>query len=212
MKTTLILLPMLLVACASNSSRKASPVVKSPQVVEMEKKKRAREEARQDQKDRDRVLAQKRSSSPISIKARPQNKKIDVVAITGSQVNISEKNLYSELVSTYDSNNWIGFESRFQLFREKYPQSVLADEVLYLGGLFQLTNKNYGQALTRFNEVLTKYPRSNKTVSAQFAKGIALKRMNLLKESEAALKKAMSQYPGSPEAARAEAELKILQR
>lgn len=212
------------IGCAGmGSSRLPSGVVKSPQIIELEKKQKAREEAMQDQKDRNRVLAKKSQSgstvgSQSSIASKKstragKQKKVDVGSVTGaSETKLSDRDLYAELLKMYDLNNEIAFFSRYQAFMRSYAKSPLADDAAYLAGIMSLANKNYGPSLKYFNLVLSQYPSSNKTSSAMFAKGIALKKMNLTADSERVFVQVQKKYPGSPEAMRAEGELKILNR
>lgn len=207
----------MLAACATSKrtpSANTQTVTKTPQVLEMERRMREREEARQDQRDRQRVLSKKSQmgkSAPIAAKANPQTKRIEVLNPSSSQAR-NEEELYAELVGSYDRNNEIAFFSRYQAFQAKYAKGALADDATYLAGLMSLSNKNYGPALRYFNQVLTKYPTSNKASSSLFAKGVTLKKLNLTDEARRAFAKVRKSYPGSPEAMRAVNELKILAR
>ncbi len=216
----------LFISCASPNSRGPQSVVKSPQVLEVEKKLKAREEAMQDQKDRNRVLQKKNQSGSSGIvfnsrpdskmnsaKRKPAMKNVDVgPVVPAAEVKLSDRDLYAELLKMYDLNNEIAFFSRYQAFMRTYPQSALADDAAYLAGLMSLSNKNYGPSLKYFNLVIQKYPSSNKASSSLFAKGVALKKMNLMSESQQLFVQVQKKYPGSPEALRAEGELKILNR
>jgi TolA-binding protein len=207
----------LLVGCASHSVAKKTqqtPIVKTQKVLDMEKKAREHEEALQDLRDRNLVLnkkAQMDNSSAVKLQARPQNKKIEMISASGKNWK-SDRELYAELVGSYDRNNEIAFFSRFQAFQEKYSKSPLADDATYLAGLMSLSNKNYGPALRYFNQLLKQHPNSHKAAAAWFAKGATLKKMNLNEESRYAFSKVRQSYPGSPEALRAETELKLLTR
>lgn len=202
-----VFISFLFTACANSSLSKSShSVVKSPQILEIERKKREREESVQDLKDRRLVLAKKSSlprSSPVVV--------VEPI-IAPLDMKMSEGDLYAELVKSYDMNNEIRFFSRYQAFMRNYARGPLADDAMYLAGLFSLSNKNYGPSLKYFNQILKQYPSSNKTSSALFGKGIALKKMNLVDESKLALAEVQRKFPGSPEAFRAEGELKILNR
>lgn len=203
----------LLVACATTTSSRISPITKSPKVLEQELKRKEREEAMQDLRDRNRILQKKAQMQgpPILARVTPQNKKIELYGSNGRKAR-NDRELYGELAASYDRNNEIAFFSRLQAFLESYSKSPLADDALYLAGLMSLSNKNYGPALRYMNEVLKKYPSSNKAAAALFAKGIVLKKMNLASQSKLAFMKVRKSYPGSPEALRAETELKLLKR
>jgi tetratricopeptide (TPR) repeat protein len=195
-------LALILTACASGKkSRSVGSVSKTPKVLEIERKQRAKEEVSQDRKDRDRILVQK---SKAQLKINP--------VLLAAAAKLSDRALYAELVGSYDRNNEIAFISRYQVFQKKYSKSPLADDAAYLAGLFSLANKNYGPALKHFNHVLRKYPSSNKAASALYAKGVALKKMELDTEANRAFARVKKRYPGSPEALRADTELALFRR
>lgn len=179
----------------------------------MEKKMKEREEALVDQRNRQRVLSKKAQIEKSSVRFRsvPQNKRIEMLNPVASTAR-NDKQLYAELVKSYDKNSEIAFFSRFQAFQAKYSKSPLADDATYLAGLMSLSNKNYGPALRYFNQVLKKYPTSNKASSSLFAKAVVLKKMNLKDQSRSTFIKVRKTYPGSPEALRSETELKIMTR
>jgi TolA-binding protein len=214
-------------ACASKKTTPKNPqaVVKTPKVLEMERKQKEREEALQDQKDRNQVLTKKAQLNPspvaannskgnlgVQVQARPQNKRIEMISPVLDHKTMSEKDLYAEVLGSYERNNEIAFASRFQAFQQRFAKSSLMDDAIHLAGLMALSNRAYGQALKHFNQVLKKYPLSNKASASMYAKGVTLKKMNLTDESRQVFAKVRQAYPGSPEALRAEAELKMLKR
>lgn len=202
---------LLLVGCASFSSTPLDhSVVKNAKVIEIEKKKKEHEESLQYLKDRRNILAKKsQMETPTRFRATPQNKKIEISTKTPGKL-LNERQLYAELVNAYDQNNEIAFFSRFQSFLQNYNQSPLADDAIYLAGLMSLSNKNYGPSLRYFNQVMKQYPLSNKASAAMYAKGVALKKLNLTEESRHVFLKVRKSYPGSPEAMRAQTELKLI--
>lgn len=226
MKKTITILAVsssfLFTACALNSkgvkpaARKNEAVTKMPQVAELDKKLKAKEERQQDSKDMQRILAKKAKmdSSEVAIRATPQVKKITVepIQMPKATTKLSDRDLYAELLKAYDLNNEISFFSKYQAFMSNYSDSALADDAIYLAGLMSLANRNYGPSLKYFNAILNKYSMSNKASSALYAKAVALKKMNLTEEAGQSFFMVMKKYPGSPEAMRAEAEMKILNR
>lgn len=223
----ILTLAILIAGCASNPSSTSSiqtkNAKKTPGVVDLEKKLRDREVQMQDLKDRNMVLAQKaklddgnaiptKSSMGLAIQSRPQNKKIKLAPISAADLKLSERDMYAELLTAYDNNNQMAFSKYYRAFLKKFPKGVLADDAIYLSALLNLSNKNYGLALKEFNNVITKYPTSNKKVSSLFGKGIALKKMNLNEQAVKALAQVRKQFPGSPEAMRAQVELKMMKK
>lgn len=155
------------------------------------------------------------SLSTQSSMAAPKNTKASrdalMIELTGKDPSkVDEKTLYSELVSAYRGNDEIGFKSRLQTFITRFPQSAYADNALYLAGRMAFSNHNYAEAIKYYQKVATQYPRSNKVVAAQFAKAAAYKKMNLQPQAKSVFQDIRKKFPGSPEAFRAENELRML--
>jgi TolA-binding protein len=143
----------------------------------------------------------------------PMGKEALMIELTGKDpTKVDETALYSEIVSAYRRNDEIGFKSRLQTFMTRFSSSSFADNVLYLAGRMAFNNKNYPEAIKYYQKVITQYPRSNKVVSARMGKGVAYKKMNLSPQAKFVFQDLRKRYPGSPEAFRAENEMKILKK
>lgn len=123
---------------------------------------------------------------------------------------LSEKDLYIQVIEKYRASDAVGLKARVQLLSQKYPKSVFADNALYLTGRLAFEQKRYAEAVSHYNELLKKYPNSNKAVSARYSKGMTYLRMNLPRQGSTVLQEVMRTNPGSFEAARAKSELKLM--
>lgn len=121
-----------------------------------------------------------------------------------------EKKMFEELLQAYERNDELSFASRYQAMMSEHPKSIYADETLYLGGMMAIANKQYGKAITLFSKVIKDYPRSGKVRAALFAKGAAYKKMNLQPQAKTVFASVQKVFPGSPEARRAEVELRLI--
>ncbi|HWU42626.1 MAG TPA: hypothetical protein VN132_04275, partial [Bdellovibrio sp.] len=79
-----------------------------------------------------------------------------------------------------------------------------------LAGRLAVDHGNYPEAIRYFSRVEKEYPRSDKITAAKFAKAMTYKKINLGEFAKQALLEVRSQYPGSPESFRADAELKMI--
>lgn len=141
----------------------------------------------------------------------PMSKDALMIELTGKDPSkVDEKTLYAEIFNAYSANDEIGFKSRMQTFMTRFPGSSYADNVLYMAGRLAFNGKNYAEAIKYYQKVITQYPRSNKVVAAKFAKGLAYKQMNLAPQAKGVMADLRKKYPGSPEAFRAENELKLM--
>lgn len=141
----------------------------------------------------------------------PLSKEALMVELTGKDV--KKKNdisLYADMVSAYDAGNLIAFKNSLEVLLSRFPTSPYADNALYLAGSMSVNKGNYADAIRYFSEIEKKYPRSNKVVSAKFAKAMTYKVMNLPQYAKKNLRDLIKKYPGSPESFRASTELKVL--
>lgn len=122
----------------------------------------------------------------------------------------AERKLYEELVRAYERNDELTFQSRFQGMMTNFPRSLLADDSLYLAGMLSFSNRQYSRAIKHFAKILTEYPRSNRARAALFAKAAAYRKMNLQPQAVSVFNEVRKTYPGSPEAKRADVELRIV--
>lgn len=130
--------------------------------------------------------------------------------LMGGSKSKDDISLYSELVAFYQSNDQRKFKHRLNTLLSQFPQSQFADNALYLAGRQSMENHNYPEAIKYFQKVIKDYPNSNRVVSAQFAKAMTYKKMNLSAQSKNVLRDIQKKYPGSPESYRAESEMKLV--
>ena len=167
-------------------SPNSKSVAKSPRKLEME---------RQLKKDQKLVLEKKNELEGKVARPLPSSK---------------EKQLFEELVQAFERNDELSFSSRYQAMMREHPRGVFADETLYLGGMMAFSSKQYGRAIKLFSQVIKDYPRSGKVRAALFAKAAAYKRMNLTPQAQTSFASVKKAFPGSPEARRAEVELRLI--
>jgi len=141
----------------------------------------------------------------------PLSKDALMIELTGKDPSkVDEAGLYAEIFNAYRSNDEIGFKSRLQTFMTRFKNSSYADNVLYMAGRMAFNSKNYAEAIRYYHRVITQYPRSNKVVAAKYAKAVAYKQMDLAPQAKGVFAELRKKYPGSPEAFRAENELKLM--
>lgn len=134
-----------------------------------------------------------------------------LVELTGKDPSkTTELEAYSEYVSVYRSGVGNQISSQAKSFLSRFPNSPYADNVLFLLGRYQLSQKNYVEAIRNFQKVVDLYPNSNKAVSALFAKAMAYQQMHLPEQAIAALKLVKTKFPGSPESFRADNQIHLL--
>ena len=157
------------------------------------------------QREREMVLRKKALLEGKPMQGLTPHKEKAATAIPSAK----EQKIYEELVQAFERNDELSFQSRFQAMMMDHAKSVYADEVLYLAGMMAFSNKLYGRALKYFNQVLTEYPRSNRSRAALYAKAATYRKMNLQTQSTSVFEQVQKRFPGSPEAHRAALDLKV---
>jgi|GEM_PF-862672 len=134
-----------------------------------------------------------------------------LVELTGKASSSSgERKLYLAVAEAFQNKKIDQVRSRAKEFGVRYPKSSLMDNVLYVAGLAEMENSQYFAAIKYFQRIETEFPRSDRARAARLSKALMYKRMNLETQSQLNLKQVQRVYPGSPEAYRAEAELKLM--
>lgn len=147
-----------------------------------------------------------------SVSAITRKQKEDLVKeLTGKDfLAAAEIHNYSEIVGLYQSNQLQSLNRATDKFIHRFPQSPFADNALYLSGKLALEKNNYTTAIKYFSQIEKHYLAGNKNVSAQFAKAVAYKKMNLPELAKNVFRNLKKQYPGSSEALLAESELRLI--
>ncbi len=132
-------------------------------------------------------------------------------AISISPEKTGEHYLYSKVLETYRARNPREMETTLGLLLKSYPESVFADNALYLSGLMSFEKGDLSGAKMKFDRLLRDFPRSNKAVAALFAKASMERKIGRANEAKRGFLHVRDLFPGSPEAARVAVELKLIE-
>jgi len=145
-------------------------------------------------------------SSPKTVTDQPSAEaKPEEILQTG------EQRLYSKVLESYRVHNKDELQKAVQILLKTYPDSIYADNALYLSGLLALESNDLARSSAFMDRVLREYPKGNKAVSALFAKAMIEKRGRNFKEAKTLLETIRKHYPGSPEALRVGIEEKLIE-
>ena len=131
--------------------------------------------------------------------------------ISVSSEKTGEHYLYSKVLETYRMKKSDEMQKTVELLSKSYPESVFVDNAIYLAGLLAFEGGDLKAALKQFDRLLRDYPRSNKAVAALYAKASIEQRTGHISDAKRGFIQVRDLYPGSPEAARVSAQLKILE-
>lgn len=142
------------------------------------------------------------------IKDAKKNRRVEIQSSALNRVN--EEQAFAKVKAAYEakSKDLIALATGFV---RRFPKSSLIDDVTYLVGLAAFESRDYGRALRSWNMVISDFPQSQKRVSALLAKAVLLKKIDMNTESKKTFLDLVKQYPQSPEAERAQIELRLMQ-
>ncbi len=129
---------------------------------------------------------------------------------SGSGPAPSADTLYSNGLRDITSGKYDLARSEFQDYLKFYGDTDLASNAQFYLGEIAYSQKNYDQAVTEYDHVLTNYPKSFKLAPAHLKKGMALIELGQKTSGVRELRDVVKRFPGTEEERRARAKLKEL--
>ncbi len=208
---TLLIFSIGFTGCATQSvKRNSQPLKNGPAAVSQQVPAPPKSEVKSDSK----VKAAKESKVSSGardiawIKNAKKNRRVELQTSALNRVN--EEEAFAKVKAAFDSKSK-DLVPLATAFVRRFPKSNLIDDVTYIVGLGAFENRDYGRALRSWNMVISDFPQSKKRVSALLAKAVLLKRIDMNAESKKTFLDLVKQYPQSPEAERAQIELRLMQ-
>ncbi len=122
----------------------------------------------------------------------------------------SADTLYSNGLRDITSGKYELARQEFQDYLKFYGDTDLASNAQFYLGEIAYSQKNYDQAVTEYDHVLTNYPKSFKLAPAHLKKGMALIELGQKTAGVRELRDVVRRFPGTEEERRARAKLKEL--
>src|SRR5579863_9437079 len=122
----------------------------------------------------------------------------------------SADTLYSNGLRDITSGKYDLARSEFQDYLKFYGDTDLASNAQFYLGEIAYSQRQYSEAVSEYERVLTNYPKSFKLAPARLKKGMALIELNQKPAGIRELKEVVKRYPGTEEDRRARAKLKEL--
>src|SRR5262250_3207752 len=148
------------------------------------------------------------NSAPSSGSVAPASSPSASLAAPGSAP--SADTLYSNGLRDITSGKYDLARSEFQDYLKYYGDTDLASNAQFYLGEIAYSQRNYGNAVTEYDKVLTSYPKSFKLAPARLKKGMALIELGQKPAGVRELREVVRRYPGTEEERRARAKLKEL--
>jgi tol-pal system protein YbgF len=122
----------------------------------------------------------------------------------------SADTLYSNGLRDITGGKYDLARAEFQDYLKYYGTTDLASNAQFYLGEIAYSQKNYEQAVTEYEKVLSNYPKSFKLAPAQLKKGMAFIELGQKTSGVRELREVVKRYPGTEEDRRARAKLKEL--
>ena len=122
----------------------------------------------------------------------------------------SADTLYSNGLSDIQTGKYELARSEFLDYLKYYGDTELASNAQFYLGEIAYSQRQYQQAVTEYDKVLTNYPKSFKLAPARLKKGMALIELTQKNAGVKELREVVKRYPGTEEERRARAKLKEL--
>jgi tol-pal system protein YbgF len=118
--------------------------------------------------------------------------------------------LYSNGLRDITSGKYDLAKQEFQDYLKYYHDTDLASNAQFYLGEIAYAQKQYQEAVSEYDKVLTVYPKSFKLAPARYKKGMALLELGQKTAGVRELREVIRRYPGTDEEKRAKARLKEL--
>lgn len=115
--------------------------------------------------------------------------------------------LYQEGFDLFKKREYAKAREKFQQFLRANPNSDFAEGAMYFVAETYFAEKDYENAILRYEELLVRYPKGRRVPAALLQQGFAFKELGAPKDARMAFQKVVETYPNSTEATLAKVEL-----
>jgi tol-pal system protein YbgF len=126
---------------------------------------------------------------------------------TAGSVNVAERGEYLGLLDGLAKQDCARSVPQLNSFATNHKDSPLADNALYWAARCYALKGDQNQAVSKFYDVVTRYPKGDKAPAALWAQGSLFVEMGDTPDARLAFSKLIRDYPSSEEAARARQKL-----
>lgn len=109
--------------------------------------------------------------------------------------NLSPQEIYNMAYADYLKGNFALAIDGFKIYLDNFAQSPFADNALYWIGECYFSQKEYEEAISRYNQLILNFPLGDKVPAAYLHKGISLMELDRNEEALSVFKLMVSKYP-----------------
>ncbi len=115
--------------------------------------------------------------------------------------------LYQEGFELFKKREYAKAREKFQQFLKANPSSDFAEGAMYFVAETYFAERDYENAILRYEELLVRYPKGRRVPAALLQQGFAFKELGAPKDARVAFQKILDTFPNSTEATLAKVEL-----
>lgn len=119
--------------------------------------------------------------------------------------------LYRDGLIALRGYRWATAIDRFGLLERRYPRAATIERARYFSAIAYYQDGKYDQAIVKFRDFATRYPKGDLTSTAMLNLALSYLQVKDQGDARATLKKVVVGYPGTSEAAVAQATLKNME-
>ena len=121
-------------------------------------------------------------------------------ALSLTRTSDAPKRFYNRVMEEFQHKDYEAALAGFRLFVELHRQHPLASSALYWVGECEFRLGRFQDAVHSFEQVITRYPHSQKVASATLKKAMAYEKLGMKNEARILFQRVVVQFPRSPEA------------
>jgi len=133
-------------------------------------------------------------------------------AAVGAMGNVAERQEFAGILDGLARKDCTRAVPQLNSFAANHKDSPLADDALYWAARCYQLRGDAKQAISKFYDVVTRYPKGDKTPAALWAQGNLFVQIGDTPDARLALSELVRKYPASEEAAKARQKLSELER
>ncbi|NIA19792.1 MAG: tol-pal system protein YbgF [Xanthomonadaceae bacterium] len=148
-----------------------------------------------------------RATTTPSPATNPQKKEITKsVATAGAR----EKAFYDDAYAVFKRGDYSSARKKFTKFLTAFPQSMFRVNALFWIAECSYKEKQYEEAIIKYDQIITKYPHNPKIPSTLLKQGFSFLMLGDKTDGKIILEKVIADYPNSDQAEIARRKLKVL--
>ena len=148
---------------------------------------------------------------PVAADNDPWRREIAREQASAGAVNVPERAEYLGILDVLARQDCARAVPQLNSFVSSHKDSALADDALYWAARCYALKGDQNQAVAKFYDVVTRYPKGDKAAPALWAQGNLFVDMGDSPDARLAFSKLIREHPGSEEAARARQKLSELE-